>query len=269
MTARTLALLMLVGSASGCAGGINYLGTDGPVRRGALSGPRIEATWRQSLKVVSFNVEYGREVEGAIALFEADPDLAGADVVLLQEMDGEGVERVARALGMAFVYHPATRRGDPPADFGNAVLSRWPIVASGKLILPHRSIFGGTIRTATVATIQVGSTSVRVYSAHLATPVNQSWRDRADQMRAILSDARRHPHVILGGDFNSEGLPRMASDRGYLWPTREGPKTVFFGRVDHILMKGFDLPGGEDDGTARVPDGVSDHRPVWAVGVVR
>ena len=255
---------------SGCATGFNYAAADGPVRTGDLPGDPPVAEWRQALRVVSFNVEYGRRVDEAAEVLATDPDLRGADVVLLQEMDGDGVQRLARALGMAFVYHPATRRGEPRSDFGNAVLSRWPIESTEKLILPHRSILGGTIRTATVATIRVGSTPVRVYSVHLATPVNQSWRDRADQMRAVLSDARTHPHVILGGDLNSTGAADLAADRGYLWPTEDGPKTVFFGRVDHILMKGFDPPStGVVAGTAEIPEGISDHRPVWAVGIIR
>jgi endonuclease/exonuclease/phosphatase family metal-dependent hydrolase len=219
--------------------------------------------------VVSFNVEYGRAVEPALDVLLGAPVLAGADVVLLQEMDDRGTRLIAEGLGMAWVYHPATRRGEPPQDFGNAVLSRWPIVADEKLVLPHRSIFGRTLRTATVATIQVGRTPVRVYSVHLATRVNQAFPERADQMRAVLRDASTHPHVILGGDLNSTRLGGFAAARGYYWPTEEGPSTATFGRIDHVFMKGFEPAEGVGSGTVEIPEGVSDHRPVWAAGVLR
>jgi endonuclease/exonuclease/phosphatase family metal-dependent hydrolase len=171
---------------------------------------------------------------------------------------------------MAWVYYPATLRNTTGRDFGNAVLSRWPIVSDAKLILPHLSIFGSTVRTATRATVRVGRMPIQVYSVHLATAINQSLWDRRDQMRAVLHDASRYPHVVIGGDLNSSSLGRMAVERGYAWPTGEGPgSTRFFGRLDHILFKGLDPLG--DAGSGTVPDvhHASDHRPVWAVGVLR
>ncbi|MEQ8329462.1 MAG: endonuclease/exonuclease/phosphatase family protein [Longimicrobiales bacterium] len=224
--------------------------------------------WRDTIRIVSFNVEYGQEVDSALAVLQREPDLGGADLVLLQEMDEHGTRRIAEALGMAWVYYPAVYRYATERNFGNAVLSRWPIEADTKLILPHRAIFGRTQRTATVATVRIGRLPVRVYSVHLATPVNMALRDRRDQMRAVLADARTWPRVVIGGDFNDGRIPGMAAERGYAWPTEDGPRTVFFGRWDHIVVKGLD-PLDDTSGTVLDTRTASDHRPVWAAVVVR
>jgi endonuclease/exonuclease/phosphatase family metal-dependent hydrolase len=90
-----------------------------------------------TLRIVSFNIEFGVHVDSAIGLLTSDPALRAADVILLQEMDGEGTERVADALGFWYVYFPAIYHLRTHREFGNAVLSRWPIVEDRKILLPH------------------------------------------------------------------------------------------------------------------------------------
>jgi hypothetical protein len=46
-------------------------------------------------------------VDRAIALLASEPALRGADVLLLQEMNGEATRRIAEALGPWYVYYPA------------------------------------------------------------------------------------------------------------------------------------------------------------------
>jgi endonuclease/exonuclease/phosphatase family metal-dependent hydrolase len=265
---RTAAAVVLLLALGGCSWAHNYVDPTGPRFAGALPAPPPSDAWPDTLRVVSFNVERGVRVDSALAALAGDPETAAPDVVLLQEMDEDGARRVAEALDMGFVYYPAVRYNGSGRDFGNAVLSRWPIVDDAKLVLPHLSVFGRTQRIATAATIRVGRTRVRVYSVHLGTPVNLPLRDRAEQMRTVLRDAARHPHVILGGDFNSHGLGQLALRRGYAWPTREGPHTVRLWRWDHILFKGLEAPEEEAAGTVEDNRGASDHRPVWAVGVL-
>lgn len=222
-----------------------------------------------TLVVASFNLKWGQEVDSALVVLRSDPWLSSADILLLQEMDEAGTRRIAEDLGMAWVYYPAIFRPGTGRNFGNAVLSRWPIVEDAKLILPHRAIFAWTQRTATRAAVRVGRTVVQVYSVHLATPVNLALRDRRSQMRAVLHDASRWPHVIIGGDLNSAAIGSMARLRGYAWPTREGPRTVFFGRWDHIFFKGLEPVEGVSSGTVDAVRGASDHKPIWAIGVLR
>lgn len=262
------ALTALVVVASSCFTGLNHSRPEGPRFAEPVPCPSVARGWRDTLRVVSFNVENSQEVDSALSVLTSESGLVGADVVLLQEMDEEGVRRVAESLGMGYVYYPAIFRKATGRNFGNAVLSRWPIVADEKLVLPYKAIFGRTQRIATVATLQVGRTAVRVYSVHLATPVNLSLRDRRDQLRTVLRDAARHPHVIIGGDLNSGSVGTMALERGFAWPTREGPRTVLFGRWDHIFFKGLEPPDPAAAGTVEDNRGASDHLPVWAVGVI-
>lgn len=260
-----LLLAMLSGA---CISVQNQVDPAGPRHAGApseVSPP--EPRYAPDLHVASFNVEHGLEIGRALEVIETDPGLRDAEILLLQEMDSEGTERIAHALGMEWVYYPATLRNG--REFGNAVLSRWPIVNDEKLILPHLAVYGRTLRTATVATIDVQGTPIRVYSVHMATPTNQLLAARRQQMEAVIEDAADHPYVIIGGDLNSDSLGELAQEDGYFWPTREGPRTTWFARVDHILFKGLVPPWSGHSGTAAETNGASDHLPVWARGRIR
>ncbi|HEX2248893.1 MAG TPA: endonuclease/exonuclease/phosphatase family protein [Gemmatimonadales bacterium] len=261
--------MLLVLGLAGCRTGRNYTTPEGPRFAGA---PRVAPLPYRSetttLRVVSFNIAFGVEVDSAIALLASEPALRGADILLLQEMDEAGTRRVADALGHWYVYYPSVFHLRTRRHFGNAVLSRWPIVDDKKIILPHLSRFARTQRIATGATILVGRTPVRVYSTHLATPMDISPAARRRQLRAILADAARYRHVVLGGDMNDHRVGYLARDMGYSWPTRRGPPTTRFGRWDHIFFKGLGSPASESSGTLRHAGGASDHLPVWAVALL-
>ncbi|MFN2566640.1 MAG: endonuclease/exonuclease/phosphatase family protein [Gemmatimonadaceae bacterium] len=263
--AAAIALVLL----GGCRTGRDYPSSAGP--RYADAPPRETAETRAqpaSVRVVSFNIEFARRIDEAIALLMSDAALRGADVILLQEMDAAGTHRVAHALGMWYVYYPAIFHRRTRRDFGNAVLSRWPIVDDAKLVLPHPSRYAGTHRSATAATLRVGAARIRVYSTHLGTAADIGSGRRRDQLRAILADAASHPLVVIGGDLNDAAVGLIAQDGGYSWPTQRGPRTTRFGRWDHIFMKGLKSPDMAASGTIVDAGRVSDHRPVWAVGIL-
>jgi endonuclease/exonuclease/phosphatase family metal-dependent hydrolase len=176
---------------------------------------------------------------------------------------------VAEAIGMWYVYYPAIFHLRTKRHFGNAVLSRWPIIEDKKILLPHHSRFARTQRTATAATIRLGGSLVRVYSTHLGTMTDVEPASRRDQLRAILADAAHYPMVVLGGDMNDVSVGRVARDEGYSWPTERGPDTSWLGRLDHIFFKGFASPDSTASGTVLHVRGASDHLPVWAVATLR
>lgn len=263
-----LVALLVVMPAS-CQVQRNYTTADGPRYTGSPP-PHIEPQrLSDTLRIVSFNIEYALRVDSALAVLRSEPELRGADILLLQEMDAPATRYIARALGMWFVYYPATLHLRHKRDFGNAVLSRWPIVEDKKIMLPHNARLIGTARTATAATVRIADTDVRVYSAHLGTYANITGAQRRAQLQAILDDARPYSRVVLGGDMNDPAVGAVARAGGYAWPTQEGPRTAAVGRLDHIFLRGLFIPDSAASGTVLNVREASDHRPIWAIALLR
>ncbi len=264
--ARTcLPMLLSLMCAAGCVTQTNYE-AGAPRYSGAVPAPpRMHA---DTIRIASFNIEFAFRVDNAIRVL-ASPELRDADVLLLQEMDAAGVERIAAAMGMGYVYYPATKHFRTGRDFGNAVLSRWPIIEDARIVLPHVAAIGASVRTATAATVRVGDIEMRVYSAHLGTVANVTSAERADQLRIILEDAKPYERVIIGGDMNHPDVGRQAMDAGYLWPTRRGPRTAAAGRLDHMYFKGIGVAHIDGSGTVTADYDASDHRPIWALAILR
>ena len=266
MPTRLTRTCLLVVAVTACTRGMNYPSLDGPRYAGGpaitpVAAPITPAAFR----LVTFNVRHAEQVDSAIVVLQLTPELALADVVALQEVDAPATERIARSLGMRYVYYPATLHPKFDRDFGNAVLSRWPIVADRKLVLPHLGRFRKTERTATAATIVIGGMPVRVYSAHLGTLAEISPRSKRDQAQMILADAAVFPHVIVLGDMNSHGIGETFRQAGYGWPTEQNARTHAFGNWDHVFLKGMTLAEGGATGVVRDNRRASDHRPVWAL----
>ena len=252
---------ILAASAGGCAH--NYTSAIAP-RYGGGHRSAPAPSSHDTLRVVSFNLEFGRQVQEATDLLRREPRLREADVVLLQEMDARGTARIAAALGYAWVYYPATRHPMTGRDFGNAVLSRLPIESDRKVILPHLARIGRTQRIAVGATLRWGNRPLRVYSLHLATFAGNGPRARREQLEAVLADADSFEYVVVGGDFNSESLPKTAASLGYSWPTKKLPPTNLAGTIDHLLTQGLVLADSASVGVVPKIRDISDHKPIWA-----
>jgi endonuclease/exonuclease/phosphatase family metal-dependent hydrolase len=282
------ALVLVLLALAGCSSPLNYTNPDGP--RYAGLGNNTDLSWNprtgervanspaaeaiadtvlnlrspHELRIVSFNIKFSNQIDAAISVLQTEPSLLEADVVLLQEMDAPGARRVAEALGAWWVYYPATISPQAEKPFGNAILSRYPIVEDYKLQLPNLGRFAKTMRIATAATLDVHGTPVRVYSVHLATQVELGPASRREQAEAVIADAERFPGpVLIGGDMNAKGLGELFSKAGFHWVTEDLGKTTPFGAIDHFFLKRlepvFDTSYGKivDAGIA------SDHVPIW------
>jgi endonuclease/exonuclease/phosphatase family metal-dependent hydrolase/protein tyrosine phosphatase (PTP) superfamily phosphohydrolase (DUF442 family) len=254
------AALFLLGS---CAHFTIYPDPAGPVYQGSFPArPDPE----RALRIVTFNIQYARHVDRAIALIEGNGHLRDADALFLQEMDAPGTRRIAEALGMNYLYFPATIHPSSGRDFGNAILTRWPIRDPRKIVLPHLARFVHSQRIATGCTVDIDDRPVRLYSIHVALPFSVGGRDRRDQLRAVLDDAGDTPaRVIIAGDFNSHGVGEFFANTGFDWPSRRIGSTERFFDVDQVFVRGFRLAQPESIGSIRDNRGASDHRPVWAV----
>lgn len=213
-----------------------------------------------TLRIVSFNIEYAREYRRAAKVLSTAKPLRDADIILLQEMTAPATKFLADSLHMRFVYYPAIYNRIMRRDIGNAILSRWPITADSKLILPAKSRYAKTQRIATAATIRFNDRTIRVYSTHFGTPADLGWKGRVAQLQRILDDASSYQSVVIGGDMNSKDIGRVARDSQYVWPTDTIPSSNAFGRFDHFFVRRLITAR---TGTYRVPRTVSDHSPIW------
>jgi len=141
------------------------------------------------------------------------------------------------------------------------VVSRWPIVADEKLMLPHIGGLRHAQRTATAATVLVGTVKVRVYSAHLGTPSDIRPSKRRDQADMILADAAGYGLVIVAGDMNSHGIGKEFVANGFVWPTEHNGFTTAFFNWDHVFLKGFTTPARNQRFTGIVRDTLGTRRP--------
>jgi len=252
---------------AGCAHTTNLLNPTTP-RFSADYAPLVGDTAPGPIRIVTFNIKLGRRIDRAIEVLKGD-SLRGADILTLEEMDEAGTDRIARALGLNYVYYPGSIHPTEHKYFGPAVLSRWPITRSWKVLLPHRSRTRHQRRTATAAEILVRGRTIRVYGVHLETPGGAPDAVREDQVRTILTDAAPFAGpVVIAGDFNSYGIGLAFTRRGYRWLTARLDPSISIFSWDHIFVRGLApaRPVGAA-GVVRAVHGASDHRPVWALVV--
>jgi endonuclease/exonuclease/phosphatase (EEP) superfamily protein YafD len=256
---------MAVLAGAGCELAHNYLDPAGPRFSGDHAGaPRPPG---EVLLVVSYNLEHAEAIDTAIAALSAPP-LAGADVLLMQEMDAPGCERIAAALGLRYVYYPASVSAKG-RDFGTAVLTRHAITEDHKLLLPHADPVNGRRRNATAATLDVGGRRLAVWSVHTSI-VTLGLGARLDQAQAVADEAGRAAGgAVVGGDFNTAdpGSGRQTAalfaDRGLTWAsagTGDTARGAGMGFVlDYVFSRGMPV---REAGVWR-GDAGSDHQPVW------
>ena len=246
---------------------INYSDPNDPSYSGtfAVENP----TPVETLTVLSYNIWFGDNIDVAVSELQEIKSQRELDIILLQEMDEIGTEQIARELEMNYVYFPAAIEPTYDENFGNAVLSRWPITDSQKLILPHKSFSNQMNRIATRATISLSGSEILVYSLH-AESVFTLPRYKQDQYNAVLADIGSDANlVIVGGDFNSftetavKALEEDFWQAGFVRASEgSGSSFVKYGievYSDHIFTKGFvvEEAGKMTEATA------SDHLPIW------
>ncbi|HEY3121017.1 MAG TPA: endonuclease/exonuclease/phosphatase family protein [Vicinamibacteria bacterium] len=246
-----------------CATVRNYTDPAGPRFAGSFGVPGPA----RAIKVVTFNVKFARHVDRAVEVLRETEVLRGADVITMQEMDEAGTDRVARALGLNYVYYPGSRRAGK--NFGNAILSPWPIQDDVKVLLPSRPRFGKLQRIAVAATVKVGELPLRVFSVHLDSPLATGGLGRRSQAGAVLEQASRSfEHVVVAGDFNNRGIVGpMFQSGGFAWLTRRVGHTISLWSWDHVFARGLRLQDCASVGVVRNNRGASDHKPVWAIVV--
>ncbi len=263
---HSLCVIAAVVALSSCTPTVNLLNPVSPRFHGAFAPVPAERPRSISMpiRVVSFNIKLADHIDSAIAVLGSDP-LGTADIISLQEMDESGTERIARALKLNYIYYPGSIHPTRRRYFGPAILSRWPIERSWKLILPYEAPVRGQRRNATAAIVNVAGTRIWVYAVHLETQLRASDHTREQQAATILADAAEASGpVIIAGDFNSWWIGKYFERQGFVWPTKKVGKTISFFSWDHIFARGMTRISVAAAGKVREVRAASDHRPVWA-----
>lgn len=208
--------LVLAGLAAfSCAPALNFTDPKGPLWEsrnpgGAAGTPVITGN---SFSVVSFNIHFGYD-PGAAAETMAENGMEKADIVLLQEADDNSVRVFSKALSMGYVYYPAAVHPSSKKLFGVAVLSRWPIVASRKILLPKKSLTDGARKVALAAIIEIDRVPIEVVNIHMESGLlGPAFRSQARIALACAFDDRCEGDPpapvsagrarVVGGDFNT------------------------------------------------------------------
>lgn len=224
---------------------------------------------------MSWNIEHGRRIDQAIVEISSTPELASADIFLVQEMSPESAARLADGLSLNHHFDAVADSCVTGLPFGNAIMSRWPIGNFETIPLPGTAPIKAQPRCAVHASVEVDGTTVSAISAHLETAY-MSRRRRVVQAQTVAQHPRANEPVatVIGGDFNSASpLAVRATDRvmaaaGLERATKRSPET--FRRfalpftLDHLYARGpqakpltVKASGVVSSATA------SDHYPIW------
>ena len=242
------------------------------------------------VRLVTFNTHHGvgEDTKHDLARLATVLAAADADVICLQEVDrhfgdrSEGVDQallLSRALDMQLAWGPAIDEsrpdGGPDREYGNAVLSRLPILVSDV----HRLPGGGEPRSALRTMLELDGGTLWVTATHLTT---RSAPERAAQVAALAAlHTERMEGGVLVGDFNApadapelEVLRERFTDAWTSAPDRVDQAGWRFWRDDegdtfpaHSPRKRIDqvwVSAGVTVAAARVLDagGASDHLPL-------
>ena len=231
-----------------------------------------------TIRVLSYNIHHGRGADGVVDLgrIAAVIEAADPDVVALQEVD-RGVARtdridepaeLARLTGMTAVFERnITYQG---GDYGNALLTRLPIVRSRNVHLP--SYTENEQRGVLVVDLEGPGDSgpIRVFATHLDYhPPDRERLASADLINELADEYPERPSVLMG-DLNASPDGEVLSRFDASWtranagpiPTypAEGPSK----QIDYVLLRPADRWRVVE---VRVLDepAASDHRPILAV----
>jgi len=255
-----------------CSVPVNFRNPEKPKFAGNFA--RGTASFNGTLKVITYNIKLSQKIEQAIQELGQIDELKGADIILLQEMDESGVDFIARSLLYNYVYYPASVHYKHGKNYGNAILSKWPLKDYRKIVLPYEHPMNKQIRIAAITTILVAEYEILTYSVH----TEMFWlgsKKKLNQVDAIVrSISEYYDLVIVGGDFNTntksgiQDTERIFTELGFIRASKGIGATVEVDplgliefELDHIFTKGMKPV---DKGKVEMAE-ASDHFPLWVV----
>ena len=244
---------------------------------------RKQTSTPTELKVITYNIRWrsGDDLEDMIKLMKNDPEIGGASILALQEVDRHkkrsGLNNTAKIIADELGLHYAWAAPPPakPSDeeaTGVAILSVYPLSDVKRIVLPHPGP-GSRRRVALGATLQIENRQWRIYSAHAETRI--TFDKKLEQFKAVLDDLAQYPNdmpAIIMGDFNTwepnahDKVMKLFSDAGLKTPF-DGKKTfkrrlLFMPlelKLDWVWLRGVEAASCGIDREIEI----SDHFPLW------
>jgi len=186
----------------------------------------VGVTWRAPqptaghgwpVRVMTYNLHYGFDTDGRLALesLAATIEKAQPDIVGLQEVSrgwyiagsADMLSWLSHRLAMPYVFAPAS-----DAIWGNAILSKYPIVDWGYSFLPS---FDQPLRRSYVwATIDLGNGQSVLFTAVHTHHLENGSAIRQAQLAEVVRFWNKRPNAIIVGDMNAEpDAPEIAMMR--------------------------------------------------------
>ena len=186
------------------------------------------------MRIVTYNIQYGRGRDGRFDLDRIADEIPGADLIALQEVErfwtrSGGVDQprlIARRFPEHYwAYGPGVDlhldAGGPGEDsagrrrqFGNMLLSRTPLLAVRHHLLPKYASLGPPMslqRSALEAVIAVRGGHVRVCSVHLTHLSAETRLPQVEALLAVHANAVREGPPVSGSGLREEwtldGMP--------------------------------------------------------------
>jgi len=219
-----------------------------------------------SFRVMTYNIHHGVGMDGRLSLERIAEEIrvSEAGIVALQEVDRflprsgfrDQIGWLSKKLGLHAAYAPSINMRF--CQYGNALLSRYPIVNKRVVYMP------GTLerRSILLAELLIDGRKLTVANTHLGI-FRTDW---ARQM-PILQDelARMDKPSILLGDFNmvtgNKSMKKLRPRFIKVQLQTKMPTLSYGGEIDHILVN---APTSEAFAWVQ-PSKASDHQPVVAL----
>lgn len=210
------------------------------------------------MRVLTYNIHGWKTADGrpnwdgvARVIEQTGADLVGLNEVFypraVEGVAGSALEALARRVGMHYTFGPCVRwpaQEHMPADaYGNALLSRWPIVAAAAHHLTPKEedalnvLAGKEPRGLLEARILLpGGETLTVYVTHLDHTDEEARLVQLRVARTWLGRDRNRPHLVMG-DFNAisawdfAGHPELlaaiaAHPKGQNLARDQGPRVI-------------------------------------------
>jgi endonuclease/exonuclease/phosphatase family metal-dependent hydrolase len=203
----------------------------------------------EKVTVLSYNIHHGAGTDGKLDLEriariirDQKPDLVALQEVDVKTSRSGGVDEAAelgRLTGMNAVFGKAMDYSG--GEYGQAILSRWPIKEHVVHQLPQRA--GREPRVLLVATVESPNGNIVFATTHLDHEVEEVRVEQARAINQILIKEGKKTPVVLAGDFNAVPESGTMAEMFKLWIDTAGDSaapTIPAGnprrRIDYILV---------------------------------